>query len=402
MRKRNPIPLICVLMTLALALPGCQMYSPLTALQATSNNNITQAALERAQDAVDFALDQSCAEAGDYIIESQAQLAIAAQAAEDADRIVNEVNTAAAAWARGQELRDQLDAARQDYIDALAEYHAAEDRLDPYFITHNNMYQRLPKDTSRIENMMPRADQYVAALQRVADTRKAIANTVSEIGNSPELAAFVQMMQSSQTTYMNVFSNNAGSIMGLFDSGSTLADVQAEAEQLHANANAAATQAVELGNSLSGMYNYLPDDRGIMVSQLQVPLYGDTYDEFRTGMREWREDMRHMSGFPSAFDTSTSSAKAGALLTKVVGNREYGEKGASEAVVTHGTMMSRDLADVAMDAAVEAQRNAILAHKACNEGVPPEGTEEYDVDNPFDQYDNPYPGWNSTFWDFSS
>ena len=55
----------------------------------------------------------------------------------------------------------------------------------------------------------------------------------------------------------------------------------------------------------------------------------------------------------------------------------------------------------------EAVRHSILAYQICHDGELPPGVKEedlagYDLENPFDGRANPYPAWNSTFWDISS
>jgi hypothetical protein len=59
---------------------------------------------------------------------------------------------------------------------------------------------------------------------------------------------------------------------------------------------------------------------------------------------------------------------------------------------------AKTVRDAASLAAAETTRNAHLAAQACGAPVPPQSV----FSSPFDGLANPYPTWDSTFWDISS
>jgi hypothetical protein len=350
-------------------LAGCEAGPQLLAAKSLE---LTQENAERAGRGADFAAQQTCAAAEPYRQQAMAHRDQAQQMSRQAQTMNVQLNQATALQGQIETLRTEVSEARTAYVEAMDELRAAHTALNSYYENGNL------KDTARIAPLMQRTDDVVRAYGRAADSFQVIADAISDVANTQALTDLLPP--------------------GSVQNGSPVTDIAAVARNVQEQADAVAQGALDLSHLQADAERRLPADRNLMVQQLSVPLGWDQRDEFRRAMRQLAGSSNPGGGLAGASPSALNDA-----INSTTRYLHQGQSMVSGAIYDLAEQ-AKEMADETRRHAAEANRNALLAYRECHQGQLPPGIEQtsYDLDSPFDYALNPYPRWNSTFWDISS
>ncbi|MAE61300.1 MAG: hypothetical protein CMJ49_08090 [Planctomycetaceae bacterium] len=351
---------------------GCTVTSMLggNPLQVEQNYKVAQGANDRANDAPDFANAQTC-DAAAQTARDQANQAFA-----NADTARTTFQEKYAALqnlkAMAAELKDAKEAwaqAKWDYTDAIAD---AEHRRE----------QVEDGNDGAISLGRQALDNAIAAIEDMRSTKSRMASAISALANN--YSAYKDFVDSDQDWAQDI----------------SQADLNAAA-QAWQNSVSSANDAL-LQEAKDELYD-AKDKMGDWEYNL-LPMFHTWSQGHMSNANTIVADLRRDPSFGASWsdpndDLDLSLNDLSAAVPKIVDSGNM--------AVTSVEISVAEATEQAMDAATEANRNAIRAYQACNDGqlpphVDPDDFADMDFDNPFNEYSNPYPSWNSTFWDISS
>jgi hypothetical protein len=337
-----------VLLALVVSGTGCQA----TGAQANMNATFAQSASQRAQSASAKAATYTCAAAASY-------RDAAAQAAQSASASATAAATQRDQANRSEALVGQLNA-------VLPELEAAQTAFDAAARNYRDKLQTIEQFTGpstqniNDEVVWASKNRYFEQFQEVERAAQAMHDAHGRVGEAFNQLAAVDVEGLRQAGLSN-FADELGPL-----AQSIKSDFDRDTEQL-----AKVKEAMAEAQDWLDRFDVLSFHEDAYSKRLNRA--GQALNSFTTFTPHIGVDAR--DGIDVALETLHTQVETATLATK-------------------------ESADAAANFATEANRNAILAAKACGQ-LPPQ-FEEYVVENPFNDLNNPYPDWNSTFWDFSS